>query len=63
MTTNWSESLNSIIRGTRSLPIIAFVTATFYRVNQAFVDRCEVGRKLTTQLQILLYIIIINNNS
>ncbi|XP_078171452.1 uncharacterized protein LOC144565535 [Carex rostrata] len=50
MTTNWSESLNSVLRGTRSLPVTAFVAATFYRVNQAFVERSEQGRKMTTQL-------------
>jgi hypothetical protein len=33
MTTNWSESLNSVLRGTRTLPITAFVAAIFYRVN------------------------------
>ncbi|XP_078170359.1 uncharacterized protein LOC144564632 [Carex rostrata] len=50
MTTNWSESLNSVLRGTRSLPVTAFVIATFYRVNQAFVERSEEGRKMTNQL-------------
>jgi transposase-like protein len=50
MTTNWSESLNSVLRGIRSLPITAFVAATFYRVNQAFVERTDEGRKMTTEL-------------
>ncbi|XP_078156118.1 uncharacterized protein LOC144551892 [Carex rostrata] len=50
MTTNWPESLNSVLRGTRSLPVTAFVAATFYRVNQDFVERSEQGRKMTTQL-------------
>ncbi|XP_078164967.1 uncharacterized protein LOC144559730 [Carex rostrata] len=50
MTTNWSESLNLVLRGTLSLPVTAFVAATFYRVNQAFVERSEEGRKMTTQL-------------
>ena len=50
MTTNWSESLNSVLKGTRSLPVTAFVVATFYRVNQAFVERSEKGSKMTTQL-------------
>lgn len=27
MTTNWSESLNSVLRGTQTLPITAFVAA------------------------------------
>lgn len=50
MTTNWSESPNSVLRGTQTLSITAFVAATFYRVNQAFVQRSEEARNIKTRL-------------
>jgi SWIM zinc finger len=39
-----------VLRGTRTLPITAFIVATFYRVNQVFVERAEVAKKISTQL-------------
>ena len=39
MTTNLVESLNSVFKGTRNLPIIILVSATYYRMGMLFVER------------------------
>lgn len=39
MTTNFYEVFNSVLKGTRNLPIIACVQTTFYRVNDYFMLR------------------------
>ena len=43
MTTNMSEVFNSVIKGARSLPVIALVQLTFFRLNSYFVVRREQG--------------------
>ena len=43
MTTNISESFNSVLKGARGLPIQALVQKTFYRLNKFFVKRREDG--------------------
>ncbi|XP_025680328.1 uncharacterized protein [Arachis hypogaea] len=36
MTTNLVECINSVLKGTRNLPVTALVKATFYRLNELF---------------------------
>ena len=43
MTTNMSEVFNSVFKGARSLPFIALVQLTFFRLNSYFVARREQG--------------------
>ena len=43
MTTNISEVFNSVLKGTRNLPITALVQLTFFRLNSYFVARREQG--------------------
>ncbi|XP_058784552.1 uncharacterized protein LOC131659363 [Vicia villosa] len=39
MTTNLVESMNSVFKGTRNLPIMALVRATYYRMGTLFAER------------------------
>ena len=41
MTTNIYEVFNSVLKGARSLPVIALVQLTFFRLNSYFVARKE----------------------
>ncbi|XP_043693412.1 uncharacterized protein LOC122643903 [Telopea speciosissima] len=41
MTTNMSETINSVLKGARALPITALVRLTFYRLNTYFITRRE----------------------
>ena len=43
MTTNMSKVFNNVLKGARSLPIIALVQLTFFRLNSYFVARREQG--------------------
>ena len=43
MTTKMSEMFDSVLKGAQSLPVIAFVQLTFYRVNSYFVVRRQHG--------------------
>ena len=43
MTTNMSKVFNSVLKRARSLPIIALVQLTFFRLNSYFVARREQG--------------------
>ena len=43
MTTNMSEVFNIVLKGARSLPIIALVQLTYFRLNDYFVARKEQG--------------------
>ena len=43
MTTNMFEVFNSVLKGARSLPIIALVQLIFFRINGYFVARKEQG--------------------
>ncbi|XP_057740334.1 uncharacterized protein LOC130957497 [Arachis stenosperma] len=36
MTTNLVECINSVLKGTRNLPVLALVRATYYRLNELF---------------------------
>jgi len=42
MTTNLAESLNGVFKGTRFLPILGIVKATYYRLNAYFIKRATV---------------------
>ena len=48
MTTNMSEVFNNVLKGARSLPIIALVQLTFFRLNNYFVTRREQGDNILT---------------
>ena len=39
MTTNMSDVFNSVLKGAQSLPVIALVQLTFFRLNSYFVAR------------------------
>ncbi|XP_057733810.1 uncharacterized protein LOC130948981 [Arachis stenosperma] len=39
MTTNLVECINSVLKGTRNLPVTALVKATFYRLNELFTQK------------------------
>ena len=39
MTTNLAESMNSVLKGARALPITALVKSTFYRLTSWFVEK------------------------
>ena len=57
MTTNISEVFNSVIKGAHSLPIIALVQLTFFRLNSYFVARRELGaNRLTFDEQFTPYV-------
>ena len=43
MTTNMLEVFNGVLKGARSLPFIALVQLTFFRLNSYFVARREQG--------------------
>ena len=43
MTTNMLEVFNSVLKGTRSLPLTALIQLTFFRLNSYFVARRELG--------------------
>ncbi|XP_057529922.1 uncharacterized protein LOC130808464 [Amaranthus tricolor] len=43
-TTNMSEAFNGVMKGARSLPITSLVRMTFYRVNEYFATRRDLGR-------------------
>ena len=52
MITNISEVFNSVLEGAHSLPVIALVQLTFFRLNSYFVARREVGaNRLTSTKQ------------
>ena len=48
MTTNLSECVNSVLKGTRSLPITAIVRTIFHRLSALFADK---GRDAQNQLR------------
>ena len=55
ITTNMSEVLNSILKGTQRLPVTAFVQLTFYRVKSYFVvKRQHISNILTSTDNTLL---------
>ena len=57
MTTNISEVFNSVLKGARSLLVIALVQLTFYRLNSYFVARRELGaNRLASAEQFTLHI-------
>ena len=43
MTTNMSEVFNSVLKGTRSLPVTTLVQLTFFMLNSYFVARRKQG--------------------
>ncbi|XP_057527841.1 uncharacterized protein LOC130806685 [Amaranthus tricolor] len=43
-TTNMSEAFNGVMKGARSLPITSLVRITFFRVNEYFATRRDLGR-------------------
>ncbi|XP_025611702.1 uncharacterized protein [Arachis hypogaea] len=47
MTTNLSECINSVLKGTRNLPVCAIVKSTYYRLNELFVVK---GRQAQAQI-------------
>ncbi|KAF1870919.1 hypothetical protein Lal_00030231 [Lupinus albus] len=38
MTTNLAECINGVLKGSRALPITALVKATYYRLNEWFIE-------------------------
>ena len=57
MTTNMSEVFNSVLKGAHSLPFIALVQLTFFRLNNYFVARREQGaNRLTSDEQFTPYV-------
>ena len=57
MTTNISEVFNSVLKGARSLPVTALVKLTFFRLNNYFVARRELGAtKLASDEQFTPYV-------
>ena len=44
-TTNMSEVFNGVMKGARCLPIISLVRMTFYRLNEYFATKRNLGRK------------------
>ncbi|XP_072056366.1 uncharacterized protein [Arachis hypogaea] len=47
MTTNLSECINSVLKGTRNLPVCAIVKSTYHRLNELFVVK---GRQAQAQI-------------
>ncbi|XP_015973725.1 uncharacterized protein LOC107496914 [Arachis duranensis] len=47
MTTNLSECINSVLKGTRNLPVCAIVKSTYHRLNELFVLK---GRQAQAQI-------------
>ncbi|XP_015967136.1 uncharacterized protein LOC107490832 [Arachis duranensis] len=47
MTTNLSECINSVMKGTRNLPVCAIVKSTYHRLNALFVQK---GRQAEAQV-------------
>ncbi|XP_016200232.1 uncharacterized protein LOC107641249 [Arachis ipaensis] len=47
MTTNLSECINSVLKGTRNLPVCAIVKSTYHRLNELFVIK---GRQAQAQI-------------
>ncbi|XP_029147038.2 uncharacterized protein [Arachis hypogaea] len=47
MTTNLSECINSVLNGTRNLPVCAIVKSTYHRLNELFVMK---GRQAQAQV-------------
>ena len=57
MTTNMLEVFNSVLKGARSLPLIALVQLTFFHLNSYFVARRELGaNRLASDEQFTLYV-------
>ena len=57
MTTNISEVFNSVLKGARSLLVIALVQLTFFRLNGYFVARKELGaNRLASDEQFTPYV-------
>ena len=57
MTTNMYEDFNSVLKGPRSLPVIALVQLTFFKLNSYFVTRREQGcNRLTSDQQYTPYV-------
>ncbi|KAG9450284.1 hypothetical protein H6P81_010249 [Aristolochia fimbriata] len=50
LTTNSSESVNSLLKRSRSLPVQALASAIFYRMNAWFVHRRDKAAHITTHL-------------
>ncbi|KAG9450544.1 hypothetical protein H6P81_010509 [Aristolochia fimbriata] len=50
LTTNFSESVNSLLKRARSLPVQALASAIFYRMNAWFVHRREKATEVTNHL-------------
>ena len=51
MTTNMYEVFNSVLKGARSLPLIALVQLTFCKLNRYFVARREQGYNRLTSYE------------
>ncbi|KAK1276868.1 hypothetical protein QJS04_geneDACA012882 [Acorus gramineus] len=47
MTTNRAESMNSVFKGVRGLPVTAILQQTFIRVSDYFYTRCESGKSMS----------------
>ena len=57
MTTNISKVFNSVLKGAHSLPVIALVQLTFFRLNSYFVARKKLGaNKLASDEQFTPYV-------
>ena len=57
MTTNMSNVFNSVLKRARSLPCTALVQLTFFRLNNCFVVRRELGaNRLTSDEQFTPYV-------
>ena len=57
MTTNMFEIINSVLKGTRNLPITALIQLTFFHLRSYFVARREQGAiRLTSNEQYTLYV-------
>ena len=57
MKTNISEVFNSVLKGDRSLPVTALVQLTFFRLNNYFVARRELGaNRLASAEQFTTYV-------
>ncbi|XP_004506765.1 uncharacterized protein [Cicer arietinum] len=48
MTTNLSECMNNVLKGTRNLPISSFVQATYYRLTAKFEERGTQAQAMMT---------------
>ena len=57
MTTNISKVFNSVLKGALSLPVTALVQLTFFRLNNYFVARRELGaNRLSSAEQFTPYV-------